>query len=220
MADLQLCINCGQQFDPEKQHPYGSFDCSYHPKEAKSIGNTGPRKDYAELWHFPCCGKREIGEIVDGNDVRPKTSPGCANGFHKSHAGAIFISYARANVYVAEELERLLHTGGYFVWRDISDLGAGQHWSDMIEQAISRSSHFILILSSHSVNSTEVRREINLAAQARIPIVPILIEDCSIPDDLRKINYIDWNNKDISVYQRGHPSFERLTKSLRYHVAQ
>jgi PIN domain nuclease of toxin-antitoxin system len=73
-----LCNKCGQLFDGRKQSNWGAFTCSWHPRAPRSIGNTGPRGDYAELWYFPCCGKGVVGEIVNGNDVGPKSTGFCS----------------------------------------------------------------------------------------------------------------------------------------------
>src|SRR5215212_8629622 len=91
MKKLLKCINCGTLYDPDEQSPFGDYNCSYHPREPFSIGNTGPRNDYAELWNFPCCGKRAIGKISeDGRDVPPSRNPGCVNGFHTTFLGKVF----------------------------------------------------------------------------------------------------------------------------------
>jgi hypothetical protein len=108
---VAICINCAAEFDPTAQNPFGPFTCSFHPREPQSIGNTGPKGDHAELWYFPCCGKREVGQIDNyGNDVMPSQSPGCTNSFHRAASALMFISYSRRDNQFAYFLEtELMH---------------------------------------------------------------------------------------------------------------
>ena len=180
------CIHCGQEFDPSRQSPWSEFNCSYHPLGADSIGNTGPREDYKELWVFRCCGKAYI------SDTEPPRSPGCMNAFHVAKRSTIFISYARLDGHFATFLENELKRRGYSIWKDTADIIAGENWQEAINQAMDACSHFIILLSSKSVNRPEVNRELGAALQARKRIIPILIDDCEIPPQLRQFNLIDW----------------------------
>lgn len=78
---LNVCARCGAQY--AEHDPSG---CSFHPLPPENIGNTGPSRDYAEIWRFPCCGQKYIGTFHerDGgiSDDRPPNSPGCVHGLH------------------------------------------------------------------------------------------------------------------------------------------
>ena len=78
---LNRCSRCGAQY-PEHD-PSG---CSFHPEQPISIGNTGPARDYAEIWSFPCCGQKYVGTFDQReggiSDARPPSSPGCIKGKH------------------------------------------------------------------------------------------------------------------------------------------
>ena len=116
---LSQCIYCGSEFDPDSQSNFSAFNCSFHPMHPKSIGNTDPRGDYAELWVFPCCGKGHVGGIDSGgSDVRPPQSPGCVNCFHAASKATFFISYSRADQQFVSFLEAELERRGYVIWRD------------------------------------------------------------------------------------------------------
>ena len=208
MDNLLTCINCGSSYDPEKQSSFQDFNCSYHPREPFNIGSTGPRNDYAELWNFPCCGKRVVGKVSqDGRDILPSRTPGCVNGFHTTYTVKTFISYSRNDSKFASFLESELQRRGYFLWRDVTDLKAAQNWEKMINRAIEICSHFIIILSQNSIISKEVKRELSTALNLNRPIIPILIEDCEIPSEINRINYINWKESQDYVYSS---NFERL----------
>ena len=210
MAEI-VCVKCGQQFDESKQSNWGAFTCSWHPREARSIGNTGPRGDYAELWYFPCCGKGIVGEIVKGSDVRPARSPGCASGFHSGRQPCIFMSYARSDARFCEFLENELKRRGYSIWKDTTDLLVGDDWRRAIADAIEESTHLIVLLSPRSVERPEVTRELDSALHAGKPILPILLEPCPIPEQIHNINYIDWREGQDFPYSS---NFEALDEAL------
>jgi hypothetical protein len=210
MAEI-LCTKCGQQFDQSKQSNWGAFTCSWHPREPRSIGNTGPRGDYAELWYFPCCGKGVVGEIVNGSDVKPARSPGCLNGFHSGGRPRLFLSYARADGRFCGFLENELKRRGYSIWKDNAELLPGDDWQQAIAEAIEASTHFIILLSPRSVERPEVNRELDAALHACKPMIPILLESCNIPAQLRSINYIDWREGQEFVYSS---NFEVLDEAL------
>ncbi len=191
MAQVQ-CTKCGQSFDDKEQSNWGAFTCSWHPREARSIGNTGPKGDYAELWYFPCCGKGVKGEIVNGSDVAPPRTPGCTSGFHSGSRPRLFLSYARSDSRFGEFLENELKRRGYSIWKDTTDLLPGDDWRRVINEAMDASTHFIVLLSPRSIERPEVNRELGAALHARKPIIPILLEVCDVPAQLRSINQIDW----------------------------
>jgi hypothetical protein len=79
---LNVCSRCGAQY--AEHDPSG---CSFHPHTPEKIGNTGPRRDYADIWQFPCCDQKYVGTFSGGEkhgiyDEQPPKSPGCVNGRH------------------------------------------------------------------------------------------------------------------------------------------
>jgi hypothetical protein len=205
--DLQtepICSNCGLPFNPDDQNPFQPFDCSFHPRKPQPIGNTGPKGDYAELWYFPCCGKRELGTINEfGSDVTPKQTPGCINSFHRVNSSSLFISYSRQDVRFARFLELELKRRGLYVWRDTTDIIGGDRWREMIEKSIQDCGFFLLLISSASLQSKEVRKEVELARNLSKPIVPIIISDCEIPEEYMIYQLIGWRKDGEYVYS-GH----------------
>jgi hypothetical protein len=198
-------------FDPAKQSNWHPFDCSYHPRYPRSIGNTGARGDYAELWYFPCCGQGVVGQIVNGEDQPALRTPGCVNGFHEGERRRIFLSYAHSDGLFAGFIENELKRRGYSVWRDATEIRVGENWHQAIDVALNGSSHFIILLSPQSVERPQVNLELGVALHERKPIIPILLEDCTLPSQLSAINYIDWRkDQDFACS----PNFSLLDEAL------
>lgn len=193
MGDYVHCRYCGQFYDSDKN---GSGACSYHPKRPVVIGDAGRRFDHADLWSFPCCGKTLTADVVEGSDARPEQAPGCQVAAHVPETGwRVFLSYARRDEANAVVIESELRRRGHRVWRDRSDMVAGVAWADSIDDAIRKADHVVVVLTRRSVRSEQVNREVELALDEGIRIVPILLEDCDLPDRLRSVNCIDWRSR-------------------------
>jgi len=102
-----------------------------------------------------------------------------------------FISYSRCDSDFVLGLAKALQKEGCNVWVDQLSLDPGTRWDEEIMDALSRSSHFIVILSPASASSRTVLDEINLALDKRKNVIPVLYRNCDIPFRLRRIQHID-----------------------------
>ena len=116
--------------------------------------------------------------------------------------GKTFISYARQDQERVETIYRRIQDQGYKPWMDVHDLKPGEDWLRAIYDAIEESKIFIAILSNNSVSRRGVlQKELKKALdqwEGMLPddiyIIPIRIDDCPIPELLRHIQVLDWNN--------------------------
>jgi adenylate cyclase len=97
----------------------------------------------------------------------------------------IFISYSRQDTSKAMELADRLRTRGIEVWIDQTDIGAAASWSKEIVRAIDECKAFVVLLSSNSMASVNVAREVGVASEAGKPMLPVALEDIKLSDDLR-----------------------------------
>jgi hypothetical protein len=97
----------------------------------------------------------------------------------------IFISYSRHNSDFARGLEMRLNDNGYNVWLDTDKLRTGQLWREEIVQAIAACDYFLILLSSRSIVSENVVRELSLAETSAKPILPVMLEQVEIPDKMK-----------------------------------
>jgi TIR domain len=100
----------------------------------------------------------------------------------------VFISYARPDEGIAITLENELRRRGHNAWRDRSEIEPASDCADVVDRAIAIADHFVLLLTEHSTASPQVNRELGLALGATKNVVPILIEECQIPQHIRHIN--------------------------------
>ena len=96
----------------------------------------------------------------------------------------IFVSYSRKDKNIIDELVEGLQSAGYEVWTDRNILG-GTLWRHQIVTKIEGCDVFILTLSSNSINSDNVRKELDLAANSGKKIIPVDLETVTIPQEMQ-----------------------------------
>jgi len=130
-------------------------------------------------------------------------------------AGGLFLSYSRLDGDLAERLAGDLEAQGITVWWDSWEMEVGDSLPRKIEEAISRSAWFGIILSPDAVASPWVRAELDLALTMEIEggltILPILHRPCEIPLSLRGKVWADLT----SSYEEGLESLLRRLRAQR-----
>lgn len=111
----------------------------------------------------------------------------------------IFISYARSDEHFVRRLCRDLGQRRVKYWLDVKDIQAGDSIVQKIEGALTTVDVFALCLSKASVARPWVQREYGAALahqlssqDGRPRVIPVLIEDCSIPPLLLDVKFADF----------------------------
>ena len=128
--------------------------------------------------------------------------------------GKIFISYVDADKDSALEIRQKLISSGYTPWTN-EDILPGEEKQYAIEKAMDEADFFVVVLSRNSVNKTGmIQKEIRMALnkmEELVPgdlfIIPARLDDCEIPERIKKYQALDWNDR------RGS---EKLLASIRY----
>jgi WD40 repeat protein len=89
----------------------------------------------------------------------------------------IFISYSSKDKPIADGICANLEAAGFRCWIAPRDIAAGDDWPTAITSAISKSQVMVLVFSANSNSSKDVGREIILAANGNLTIIPFKIED-------------------------------------------
>ncbi len=93
----------------------------------------------------------------------------------------IFISYSSKDKEKADQLSELLASAGLSVWIDQKGIVGAEKWATEIVEGIKACSTFILLLSSHSIESENVLRELSLASEKRKRVLPVDLEQIILP---------------------------------------
>lgn len=94
----------------------------------------------------------------------------------------VFISFSSKDSITAEKVADYLEGCGLDVWICTRSLVGGSVYDDEIYRAIRSSSILVVIQSKFSVISTEVPKEIKLAAEFGLPIIPFAIDNSEFVD--------------------------------------
>ena len=84
----------------------------------------------------------------------------------------VFISYSRPDAEAAAQLVAHLEAHGIECWYAARDVPAGAYWPEEIVHAIAEARVMVLIFSAYANNSLHVRREVRLASDKNVPVVP------------------------------------------------
>jgi hypothetical protein len=121
-----------------------------------------------------------------------------------NNAAKIFLSHSSKDKDFVRRLANDLNSKNIPVWFDEWELKVGDSLNRKISDGIKESAWLAIILSNNSVTSQWVEKELNAALaqeleQKQIYVLPILIEDCSVPIFLKDKLFADFR----SNYERG-----------------
>jgi hypothetical protein len=97
-------------------------------------------------------------------------------------SASIFISYASQDGKVASTLCKALEARGFKCWISSRDILAGENFQVSIVRAIRTARMMLLVFTANSNNSEEMNKELALASQHKLIVVPLRIEDVT-PND-------------------------------------
>jgi len=116
------------------------------------------------------------------------------------HYHGIFLSHTREDKKFVDRLKVALYERGVEdVWVDEAEIMVGDSLQKKIEDAITKTRYFGVVLSPRSVQSRWVRKELELAMQRELEtdsviVLPLLFEKCEIPPFLKPKVYADFTS--------------------------
>jgi serine/threonine protein kinase len=116
----------------------------------------------------------------------------------------IFLSYVREDEEKVESLYQKLSEKGFKPWMDKKDILPGEDWELSIRRAIRSSDFFLACLSANSVNrrgflQKEIKDALDIWQEmldSDIYLIPVRLEDCEMPESLRRFQRVDLFEKD------------------------
>ncbi len=119
----------------------------------------------------------------------------------------VFLSYSSKDRDAVAALADRLQQRGFKVWLDTLAIRGGDDIILAIEQGLESSQILVLCMSKHSMTSDWVLLERNTTlfrdpANRHRRFIPLLLENCRLPDTLRRFNYIDWRQRDDDAFEK------------------
>jgi len=124
-----------------------------------------------------------------------------------------FISHSSKDKIIADAVCGTLEGKNIRCWIAPRDVPPGTHYGAALDKAIENSKIFILLISKGSNNSDQVIRELEIAADNGIPIIPIRIEDIEPTDAMRYyVKSLHWLDAMTPPLER---HLEKITASVK-----
>ena len=87
----------------------------------------------------------------------------------------VFVSYARQDQALAQDILRVLRPMNVDVWSD-EQLVAGENWKESLLDQIKQSTHFVLVVSPHTFSSPWAFQELGAAWALNKSIIPVVTD--------------------------------------------
>jgi hypothetical protein len=125
---------------------------------------------------------QQVPEMAGASPKR-ETATEDRKGLHPTAiAASIFISYASKDRAAAHTICDALEHRGFDCWIADRDIGPGENFQVSIVHAIRSAKVMILVFSANAANSEEIKKEVVLAGQSRLVVIPVRVEDVT-PDE-------------------------------------
>ncbi len=134
---------------------------------------------------------------------------GGKSGFGMS--ASIFISFASQDQKVANTLCKALEGRGFQCWIATRDIAPGENFQIAIVRAIRNAKIMLLVFTGNSNNSDEMAKELALASQSKLIVVPLLIDDVR-PNDA--FSYEFATRQWIDFFSDWEAAIEQLAKRI------
>jgi hypothetical protein len=144
-------------------------------------------------------------------ELLAEPSPTPADGRQRAMNECVFVCYAREDEKFTLGLAENLKKHGIPVWLDQWNISASSDWDRAIDEALLDCSHLLIVLSPASVESPEVRGELQMALEQKKSIIPVLYQHCQIPRRLRVVQFVDFSSRQPDDL----PALERTLAAFR-----
>lgn len=114
---------------------------------------------------------------------------------------SIFLSHSSIDKPFVRKLAADLRRNGFFVWVDEAEIKIGDSLIEKIESGIDNTDFLGVVISGASIKSEWVNREVRIAltqeiSGKRVKVLPILLENVTIPSFLLDKKYADFTTED------------------------
>jgi TIR domain len=107
----------------------------------------------------------------------------------------VFISYSWKDSAVAEQVKGAIPSQ-FDVWIDKERVRPGDEISKALQDGLSASDYYVILISDNSIASNWVKREIatafDLATKKKLSVIPVILQGAEVPFEFRGLLYIDF----------------------------
>jgi WD40 repeat protein len=93
---------------------------------------------------------------------------------------AVFISYSRTDLLIAERLDDMIRALGLATLRDLSDIAVGEEWQPRLDALIQQASAVVFLISPSSISSPICEWEVNRTLELCKRLIPVVVRKTSL----------------------------------------
>ena len=123
--------------------------------------------------------------------------------------GMYFLSYSRSDDRFALRFARDIRASGVHMWVDQLDIRPSERWDRAIERAVTSCRGLVAVLSPRSIASDNVMDEISYAIDSGKSVLPVMIETCTLPLRLTRMQVVDATANYDRALQQCHDELAR-----------
>src|SRR4051812_3898886 len=97
----------------------------------------------------------------------------------------VFISCSSKDAKVASSICHALEGRGHGCWISSRDVAPGENYQGAIVRAITDAGAMVMVFSTNANNSEEIKKELALASQSNLIVIPVRAEDVLPSEDFR-----------------------------------
>ncbi len=117
---------------------------------------------------------------------------------------SIFLSHSSEDKEFVRDLHKILVDNGINSWIDEAEIKIGDSLLNKISEGIKKADYVAIILSPKSIKSSWVEKELEMAMHQEIErkgikVLPLIIEDCDVPEYLKIKKYGDFRTPQSSL---------------------
>jgi hypothetical protein len=132
----------------------------------------------------------------------------------------IFISYNQKDRAFVDTLARNLVAAKHNVWMDRWELSLGDSLIQKIQEALTKSSAILVILSKNSVDSEWCKKELSAglireSEERKTIVMPCVIDDCEIPLFIRDKLYADFRHDPDEAFRLVDQSLAKISNAYQ-----
>jgi hypothetical protein len=128
----------------------------------------------------------------------------------------VFISHSSKDLAAAETICTALENRGLTCWFSARDVDPGENFQQSIHRAIRAAKVMVLVFTQNANTSAEINKEIALAGQYQLAVIPVRIEDV-LPNDA--LAYELATRQWIDLFRDWEHAIERLTTRVAAIIA-
>lgn len=141
----------------------------------------------------------EVAKVVGLTKYADNRQPNTSNRHLGTSLSKIFLSHSHADKPFARKLAADLRAAGHAVWIDEAEINIGDSLIDKIREGLDAVDFVAAILSTASINSPWVTRELDIASnreieEKRVVVLPLLLEKVPLPGFLKGKFYGDFSD--------------------------